>query len=63
MNKYFNFMKIPGLMVKVMTAFPVTVKLVLFSLLFSLLIGFVFACMALAKSKLLNAMAKVISLL
>ncbi len=43
MNKYFNFMKIPGLMVKVMTAFPVTVKLVLFSLLFSLLIGFVFA--------------------
>jgi L-cystine transport system permease protein len=58
MNKYFNFMKIPGLMVKVMTAFPVTVKLVLFSLLFGLLIGFVFACMALAKSKLLNAMAK-----
>ena len=58
MNKYFNFIKIPELMAKVMTAFPVTVKLVLFSLLFGLIIGFVIACMALAKNKMLNAMAK-----
>ena len=58
MGKYFDIMKIPGLMAKVMSAFPVTIKLVLFSLLFGLLIGLVFACMGLAKNKILNAVAK-----
>jgi L-cystine transport system permease protein len=58
MGKYFDITKIPGLMAKVMTAFPITIKLVLFSLLYGLLIGLVIACMSLSKSKILNALAK-----
>jgi L-cystine transport system permease protein len=58
MNKYFDLAKIPSLMSTVMTAFPVTIKLVLLSLLFGLLAGLLIACMALAKSRFLNAAAK-----
>lgn len=58
MNKYFDVSKIPSLMSTVMTAFPVTIELVLFSLLFGLLIGLLIACMTLAKNRLLNAAAK-----
>ncbi|MDR3337811.1 MAG: amino acid ABC transporter permease [Treponema sp.] len=58
MNKYFDITKIPGLMARVMTAFPVTIKLVVFSLLFGLLIGLIIACMSLSKSRILNVIAK-----
>jgi L-cystine transport system permease protein len=58
MNKYFDVSKIPSLMSTAMTAFPVTIKLVLLSLLFGLLVGLLVACMALAKSRFMNAAAK-----
>jgi L-cystine transport system permease protein len=58
MGKYVDLSKIPGLMARVMKAFPVTIKLVIFSLLFGLLIGLVIAFMSLSKSRILNALAK-----
>jgi L-cystine transport system permease protein len=58
MGKFFDITKIPGLMRTVMSAFPVTAKLVLLSLLFALLIGLLIACMGLSKSRCLNAAAQ-----
>ena len=58
MGNYFDFSKIPGLMASTMQAFPTTVKLVVWSLIFSLLIGLAFASLALSGNKVLNAVAK-----
>lgn len=58
MGQYFDFSKIPGLMVSTLQAFPTTIKLVVWSLVFSILLGFLLACFALSKNKLLNAVAK-----
>lgn len=58
MGNYFDFSKIPGLMASTMQAFPTTLKLVVWSLLFSLLIGLLFAFFSLSKSKVLNVIAR-----
>lgn len=58
MGKYFDFSKIPSLMANTLQAFPTTVKLAVWSLIFSFLLGLVFAYFALSKNKLLNAIAK-----
>lgn len=58
MGKYFDLTKIPGLMASTMQAFPTTVKLVIWSLLFSILLGLLIAAFALSKKKILNAFAK-----
>lgn len=57
MGRYFDIAKIPDLMAKVLTAFPVTIKLVLLSLLLGLLLGLLIACMALSKRRALIAAA------
>lgn len=54
MGKYFDFAKIPGLIASTMQAFPTTIKLVVWSVIFSLLIGLLFAFFALSKNKILN---------
>ena len=54
-----DFDKMMTLMRRVIAAFPVTIKMVLLSLLFSLLIGYVISAMALAKNKpILNGIAR-----
>ena len=58
MGKYFDLTKIPGLMVNTMQAFPTTIKLVIWSLFFSLLLGLLFAYFALSKNRVLNAIAR-----
>lgn len=58
MGAYFDFSKIPGLMASTLQAFPTTLKLVVWSLVFSLLIGLLFAFFSLSKSKVLNTIAK-----
>lgn len=57
MNQYFDITKVPALMAMVMTAFPVTIKLVAFSLLFALLIGLLIAGMSLANNRIMNMIA------
>lgn len=58
MGKYFDFAKIPNLMARTMEAFPTTVKLVIWSVIFSLVIGLLLAFFSLSKNKILNAIAK-----
>lgn len=58
MGKYFDISKIPGLMANTMQAFPTTLKLVAWSLLFSILFGSLIACLALSKKKAFNVIAK-----
>ena len=58
MGKYFDFTKIPDLIASTMQAFPTTVKLVAWSVVFSLLLGLLFAYFALSKNRVLNAIAK-----
>lgn len=58
MGKYFDFTKIPGLMASTLQSFPTTIKLVIWSLIFSLILGLVFAFFSLSKNSVLNAIAK-----
>lgn len=58
MGKYFDFTKIPSLMGNTLEAFPTTLLLVVWSVVFSLLLGLVFAWFALSKSRILNVIAK-----
>lgn len=58
MGHTYDWASIPGYIPKVMKAFPITIEILLLSLLFSLLIGAVVAVGALSKNRVARAIAK-----
>ncbi|MCD8039523.1 MAG: amino acid ABC transporter permease [Lachnospiraceae bacterium] len=58
MGHTYDFASVPGYIPKIMKAFPVTMEILLLSLLFGLLIGAVVTVGSLSKRKAVNALAK-----
>lgn len=55
MNYTYDFASIPGLMLKIISAFPVTLQILLWSLLISIILGALVTVGSLSKNKIINA--------